>query len=414
MDRSIESLWRKRAGDFWRGSIPYFRDMTQSGLPGVVIMLLLAGLAGYAVLLRNMPASFPFTLVGVIALTPVLCWSPLRTWLREADIVFLVPREAEMPAYLRRSFRYNGLACAALVLLVCAVYMPLYLAGPATTPVLVIVIFALLLKLMNLFAAWRERQLVGRAGRRAIRLLRWASTAIAAGALLQTELWKTLLYLVVIGGLFWLLYSRQSRYPLPWLTLIAEEQVTRRRYMAFFSAFADVPTETAAVRSRRYLSWLARFVSYGKRSAFTYLYAHTLIRTELGGIVMRLTGLGMFSGMLSAYSGLLQGWGSAAVCLLFVWLSGIQLGSLAQSHKHSVWRLVYPLPEQTRHDAVLRVDRIAALICAVLIWLPHGILLPRKGDLVPALIALALSLLYVLVLRQARMKRLLKFDPEDD
>ena len=32
--------------------------MTQSGLPGVVIMLLLAGFAGYALLLRNMPASF--------------------------------------------------------------------------------------------------------------------------------------------------------------------------------------------------------------------------------------------------------------------------------------------------------------------------------------------------------------------
>ena len=74
--------------------------------------------------------------------------------------------------------------------------------------------------------------------------------------------------------------------------------------MAFFSAFADVPSETAAVRSRRYLSWLARFVSYGERSAFTYLYAHTLIRTELGGIVMRLTRLGMVSGMLSAYGGL--------------------------------------------------------------------------------------------------------------
>lgn len=414
MDRSVSALWRKRAGDFWRGATPYLRDMTQSGLPGVTIMLLLAGLAGYAMLLRDIPANFPFTVVGVVVMTPILCWSPLRTWLREADIVFLVPREAEMPAYIRRSFRYNGFAGAAAALLVCAVYLPLYAAGPATTPVILIVIFALLLKLMNMAAAWRERQLVDRIGRRAIRVLRWASTAVGAGALLQAELWKTLLYLVVVGGLFGLLYARLSRYPLPWMTLIAEEQVTRRRYTTFFSAFADVPTESAAVRSRTYMSWLAKLVPYGRSHAFTYLYAHTLVRTELGGIVIRLTALGIVSGLLSAYAGLWQGWGSAGVCLLFVWLSGIQLGSLAQSHRHSVWRLVYPLPEQTRHDAVLRVDRIASLVCASLIWLPHGILLPGHGELVPALASLVLSILYVLTLRPSRVRKKLRFDPDDD
>lgn len=414
MERSIEALWRKRAAEFRRASMPYFRDMGQSGLPGVTIMLLLAGIAGYATLLHDLPASFPFTLVGVIVLTPVLCWSPLRTWLREADAVFLVPREAEMPAYIRRSLRYNGIACAIMALLVCVIYLPLYKAGPATTPVPMILVTALLAKLLNIGAAWRERQLAGRAGRRTIRLLRWASTAVGVGALLQTEWWKTLVYLIVIAGLFQLLYSRLSRYPLPWLTLIAEEQTTRRRYMAFFSAFADVPTESAAVRSRSYVAWLASFVSYGRRNAFAYLYAHTLIRTELGGIIIRLTALGMVAGTLSAYAGLWQGWGSAAVCLLFVWLSGIQLGSLAQSHRHSVWRLVYPLPERTRHDAVLRVDRAASLLIVLLLWLPHAILLPGQGDLVPALTALAASLLYVLALRRSRMKKKLLFDPDDD
>ncbi|WP_219838517.1 ABC transporter permease [Paenibacillus sp. R14(2021)] len=413
MDRSVDVLWRKRAGDFWRGCMPYIRDMTQSGLPGVTIMLLLAGLAGYGLLLRNMPASFPFTRTGVIVLTPILCWSPLRTWLREADVVFLVPREAEMPAYLWRSFRYNGLACCAGVLFVCAAYLPLYLAGPSFTPVSLVVGGALLMKLLNTGGAWRERQLVGRSWRRSFRLMRWAATAVATAALLQTEIWKTVIYLAVVSALFGLLYWRASRYAFPWMTLIHEEQLTRRRYMAFFSSFADVPTESAAVRSRPYLSWMTRFVRYGKRSAFIYLYAHTLIRTELGGIVIRFTALGIISGILAAYAGLLQGWGSAAVCLLFVWLSGIQLGSLAQSHRHSVWRLVYPLPDVTRHDAVLRVDRVASLICAIVIWLPHGILLPSRGALVPALAALVLAILYVLVLRPARVKRLLSFDEDD-
>ncbi|WP_165822345.1 ABC transporter permease [Paenibacillus montanisoli] len=415
MDRSVDSLWQARSSDFWRRSaVPYFRYIAQSGLPGVIVMLLLAGMAGYGMLLRNMPEHFPITLVGVAVLTPIICWSPLRTWLREADIVFLVPREAEMPAYLRRSFRYNGMACAAAVLLLCGIYIPLYLAANGRTSAVLIVCAALLLKALQLGSAWRERQLVHAGTRRSMRLLRWAATAVGVASLLHTELWKTAIYLAVVIGLFALLYKRLPRYPIPWLQLIEEERRTRRRYTVFFGAFTDVPTEAAPVKPRRYLSWMASRIRYRKEHAFIYLYAFTLIRTELGGILIRLTGLGVFTGFLSAHSGLWSGWGAAGVCLLFVWLSGIQLSALAQAHRHSVWRHVYPLPEQIRHDAVLRVDRAAALACAVIIWLPQGLLLPPQGYMVQAAASLGLSLLYVLIVRPGRVRRKLAVDPDED
>ncbi|WP_308635593.1 ABC transporter permease [Paenibacillus silvisoli] len=415
MDRSVDSLWQTGSSDFWRRSAaPYFRYIAQSGLPGVVVMLLIAGMAGYGTLLRNMPAHFPITLVGVVALTPVICWSPLRTWLRDADIVFLVPREAEMPAYLRRSLRYNGMACAAAVLLMCAIYIPLYMAAHGETSAVLIACAALLLKALQIGAAWRERQLVRAGTRRGIRLLRWAATAVGIAALLHTELWKAAIYLAVVAVLFALLYMRMPRYPIPWLLLIEEERRTRRRYTVFFGAFTDVPTEAAPVKPRRYLSWIASRIRYRSEHAFMYLYAFTLIRTELGGILMRLTGLGIFTGFLSAYSGLWSGWGAAAVCLLFVWLCGIQLTALAQAHRHTVWRHVYPLPEQSRHAAVLRVDRAASLVSAVLIWLPQGLLLPPQGYVAQAAASLVLALLYVLAVRPGRVKRKLAGDPDDD
>ena len=68
MDRSADALWSSRARAFWRDSLPYIRYMAQSGLPGVTIMLLFAGLAGYASLLHHLPESFPYTLVGVVVL----------------------------------------------------------------------------------------------------------------------------------------------------------------------------------------------------------------------------------------------------------------------------------------------------------------------------------------------------------
>ncbi|SEN76626.1 ABC transporter permease [Paenibacillus sp. OV219] len=411
MERSVETLWRSRSAAFWRESMPYFRYMAQSGLPGVTIMALLAGITGYGMLLRNLPANFPVVLVGVLVLMPLLCWSPLRTWLREADIVFLVPREAEMPAYIRRSMRYNGMAGIAAVLIGCAVYLPLYLAGDGRTSAVVVVLGVLLSKLLQLQAAWRERQVVSVGSRRLLRLLRWAATALAIVALLKGFL---IVYIIGAITLISIIYNRLPRYPIPWLTLIEEEKRTRRRYTVFFSAFADVATESAGVKARKYAAWVAKLIAYRKSNAFFYLYTQTLIRTELGGILLRLTALGLFTGWLSAYSALWAGWGSASVCLLFVWLTGVQLRAIAQAHRHSVWRHVYPLPEATRQTAVLRVDRRASLLCTLIIWLPQGIWLLPNGHTVQAGASLVIALLYVLVLRPASVKKKMSADPEED
>ncbi|MFC5648106.1 ABC transporter permease [Paenibacillus solisilvae] len=414
MDRSVDSLWSSRSRAFWRDSLPYIRYMAQSGLPGVTIMLLFAGLAGYARLLHHLPEAFPYTLVGVIFLTPIVCWSPLRTWLREADIVFLVPRESQMDRYLRRSFRYNGLAGAAAAALFCAIYLPLYVHGPGKLQALPLLAAVLILKLINTAAAWRERVLVSSSARRGFRILRWIVTAVGLAALLQTEVWKSAIYAVIAVMFFALLYSRSARYRFPWLTLIGEESRTRRRYNTFFSSFTDVPSESNPVVRRRYADWMASRISYRNQHAFVYLYAHTLIRTELGGIVLRLLGLGVVSGSLAAESGLFLGWGAAAVCLLFVWLTGIQLSSLVQSHRHSVWRHVYPLPDRSRLSALLKVDRTASLLLTVILWLPHAILLTAQGDMVQAAAAILLSLVYVLGLRPRRIKRYFSSGADDE
>ena len=414
MDRQVESLWRRRAAAFWKESIPYIRYMLQSGVPLVTSFALIVGFAGYSVLLGRVQPDFPFGLVGAIVLTPVICWNPLRTWLREADTVFLAPREADMGRYLRCSFIYNGILGIVGAEAAAVVYSLLYTKGPQPLLWPLMLLAVLVLKLLNAAAGWRERQLAWTGARRGIRLLRWSATAVGIGAILHTGTWKAALYFAAAAILLALLYRGMQHYPVPWLTLIAEESRTQRRYAVFFSAFTDVPTETAQVAPRRYASWLAARIRYRRENAFTYLYAYTLIRTELGGILLRLTLLGMLAGTLAAYSALWSGWGSAGVCLLFVWLTGIQLGSLVQSHRHSVWRHVYPLPDSTRLAAIVKVDRMASLACGAALWLPQAIWLPGQGGAVPAFAAAAIIVLYALAVRPSRLKRRFKGESDDD
>ena len=117
----------------------------------------------------------------------------------------------------------------------------------------------------------------------------------------------------------------------------------------------------------------------------------------IGSRVRVIPWLGCFGGMLT-----------------FVWLTGIQLSSLAQSHRHSVWRHVYPLPDQSRLIALLKVDRTASLLCTVILWLPHAILLTAQGDVAQAAVAILSSLLYVLAIRPRRLKRLFSSDADNE
>ncbi|GGD49553.1 ABC transporter permease [Paenibacillus nasutitermitis] len=414
MDRSVEMLWSSRARAFWKESMPYISAMVQSGVPLVTSFLLIAGFAGYTTLIHQVDQTFPFVWIGVLVLTPVVCWNPLRTWLREADTVFLVPREAQMGRYLRRSFLYNGttglIGAAAVVL----IYSLLYVKGPGLIAWQLLVIAVLAVKLLNAAAAWRERQLSWIGARRGMRVLRWIATAAGLAVLLKAQPWMGAVYFIAAAAVMALIYRGLKRYPVPWLTLIAEENATRRRFTVFFSAFADVPSENAQVSTRKYITWLPARLSFSKENAFAYLFAHTLIRTELGAIVLRLTAFGMIASFLAAYSALWSGWGSAGVCLLFLWLVGTQIASLVQSHRHSVWRHLYPLPDDSRLSALLKVDRIALFVCGALVWLPQAILLPLRGYPIPAAAAALLIALYALGLRPSRIKRSYMGESEED
>ncbi|UVI28675.1 ABC transporter permease [Paenibacillus spongiae] len=410
----VDAIWSARAKAFWRDSSPYLRYMAQSGVPLVAALLFLTGASFYTSFIHRVPPDFPYTLVGTLLLLPFICWSPMRTWLSEADIVFLMPRENEMDRYIRRSFRYNLIPGVILASIVFLVFSLLYVQGPGLLPWYLMLVVVVLLKLLNAAGAWRDRRLAWTHARRGMRLLRWAVTGVCLAAWLQTAPWMAALLTAAAAALMVLLYGRLNSYRFPWLTLIREETRTKRRYMVFFSAFTDVPSESAQVSARRYLTWIIRRLTYRNENTFVYLYAHTLLRTELGGIVLRLTALGMLSGWLAAYSGLWSGWGTAGVYLLFVWLTGLQLSSLTQSHRYSVWRHVYPLPEQSRLQAVLRVDRVASLVCAAVLWLPLILLLPRQGYIAAAITGALLGVVYILWMRPGGLKRKFTADLEED
>lgn len=412
-NQALEAIWSRRSRAFREETLPYFRYMGQSGFPAFMSLIFISSAIGYLSLIRDLPADFPIAAAGVFSLMLVLCWSPLRTWLEAGDTVFLMPREAGMDGYLRRSFRYTSVGCTLLAAIVLLLYIPIYSQGPAINGGWILATVAAALKAGNVWGAWRERQMTWPGMRRVMRLLRWVTTALVLAVWLTCVAMQAAAFTILVGLLFLLIHRFPSRHRLPWERLIEEEARTRKRYYVFFGLFIDVPTLPSRVAKRPYVTWLLRAVPYSNRNTFVYLYTASLLRTEIGGIIIRLLLLGCLITYWLADAVSLSGWGSFLAFGVFMGVLAVQLGGLRHVHRYSIWKHVYPLPDKQRVDQYLKVDRAAMLICAALLWLFMALPLALSAVYTPTIAAAAGAIIYVAV-RPSRIRKKMLADADEE
>mgnify|MGYP001194428950 CR=1 FL=1 len=389
MEPDLEALYRGRASEWRKAVAPYARDAARSGFPSIAVLAALVGLSGYAAFLDDVPEGFPIVAVGTALMTPLLMWSPLRTFLRPADAVFLMPREHAMGRYMKLARRRGYAAGGALMLAAWLLYMPLYRQSGSPTDPLALVPVLLALKAASDAGAWRERRMAFAAARRWCYLLRAALTLAAVYALLAKPLLAALGFAVAAAVLQAAVCRLPAGHRFPWQRLFDEEARTRRRYERFFRSFADVPAEGDAPARRPYAAWAAGLIRHRRENTYLYLYALTAARSELGGMLIRLTAVGALAGAVAASSGALAGWAGAPVAWLFALAAGAQAGTVREAHRHAVWRHLYPLPEAERGRAAMRVAAAAHLVCAVPLGLAAALPAALAGRWLPAAAALA-------------------------
>lgn len=104
-------------------------------------------------------------------------------------------------------------------------------------------------------------------------------------------------------------------------------------------------------------------------------------------------------------------WIGIAVYLFFIFLIGVQITSLRQYHKDSLWLQLYPLPVHTRRASFLDFVVRLLLPVAVILWLPF--LLRGTEGLITTLLTLAGGVLVVYLVRGAQAKKW-RLDGQDE
>ncbi|HEX7057919.1 MAG TPA: ABC transporter permease [Bacilli bacterium] len=337
-------MWSRRVSGFRQEIRPYLTYALRTlSFASLFIMIISAYL--YVRFLEQIRPGYPALLTAALVLLPVLALTPVRTYLRAPDIVYLLPLEDQLGEYFRAARRRAFVIQAFVTTVAWFILRPLlelsdsaikhqFLAG---------LLLLLVLKRVLLHAKWLELHIYDAESSRLWGIVRWAVTGALTFALLKLPLSLGSL-LLAAGATFYLLVlttaARAYRH-LPWLKLVELEQRHRAFAFRMLNLFIDVPAVQGKARRNPAPRRLARYLGYRSSRAGIYLYLLVWYRSEASGIWLRLTSLGA---VLTGLSG--GGLPGYALWGLFAVVIAVQLAELQKMRHISEHACMYPLPHE--------------------------------------------------------------------
>ncbi|WP_322923858.1 ABC transporter permease [Paenibacillus campi] len=397
---NLAELRQKRRGEFWGQILPYMQYIIQSGVAVLTFFLLIAFAAWYTTFVQNMPAGLPVYWIMLVLLTPLTVYGSVRTYMRPADVVFMLPMETQMRHYFTAAWRGGMVGKSFWLVLLIIVASPFYgRAALDPKPLLVLIVAVLLLKAISNYGSWQELRMEGQRARVLYRLLRYVAIIGLLAALLWLPLGLALITLLSGAAVYVVCLQLPGKVAVPWERSIAAEKNHAAAVMRMLGWFVDVPTGERKVNHRRWLSFIGRKLPWQQEQAFRFLLVRTFIRTELLPTLSRFVVFGVILVLLARES-----WFGIAVYLLFIILAGMQMTMLRKQHTDTLWLSIYPLPPAARRLETIRLITLVQLVVAVVLWLPFVL----TGDLVRLVGTLIVGLLLVWLQRASLNRKWLR------
>lgn len=326
-----------------------------NGHMAIAILFFISALAYYyQQWLAGLPPNFPTAWIMGIALGLLVSYSPVRTLLKEPDLVFLIAAEHKMKAYFRDALVYSFIIQLYLILLLVAAFGPLYFASyPERSGSMYLITIAVILifKVWNLLANWWMLKVREPGVRRVDTLARLVINCAVFYFLINGNMMlasiATILFILVF------LYDQsvsRKQAGIVWDLLVEKDQNRMQFFYRIANMFTDVPHLKNRTKRRHWLVSLVDRVPFQQKFTFDYLYRITFIRSgDYLGMYLRLIILGGIIIYFVPHS-----WMKIIFALLFLYMSSFQMMTLYQHHRTVVWLDLYPVKKQLRQQAVLK------------------------------------------------------------
>ncbi|WP_462406287.1 ABC transporter permease [Gracilibacillus sp. Marseille-QA3620] len=397
----IESLWKERFNHFLKETGKYLKYIFNGHL--VFVMIILIGGAGYyySEWVKTLTPDFPAPIIMALILGLVVTISPLTTFFRDPDIVFLLPIETRLDSYVKRSYVFSFVMQLYVLLIIQAVLTPMYMQvmGGQALSFLSLLIVLLILKAVNLAGRWFVLYDREPYAPYVDTFVRFALNGVLVYLIVKgANVLLILLVFAVLVGLC-LYYVKSSRNTvLQWERLIELENGRMAAFYRIANLFTDVPKLREKITERRWLSAVIRVLSGRTKNPFSYLYARTFVRAnDYFGLYMRLS---IIAFLVVAFADL--GWGSVFVSVLFLYMTGLQLLPIWHHHDQKMTIELYPYNPAYRKKAVM--DLLTILMVIQCFFFAIGILI--GGSLQLAGLSLILGLAVIVFFRMFASRKM--------
>ncbi|WP_047986155.1 ABC transporter permease [Ornithinibacillus californiensis] len=360
-------FFMKRFNEHLKDMSRYLRYIFNGHIAFAMLFFIAALAYYYQQWLTELHEDFPTAWIMGGILGIVVSYSPVRTLLKEPDLVFLIPAEHKMSAYFRNALIYSFVIQLYIVAIVTAAFGPLYMASfperEGSTYLLTIAV-VLVFKLWNLIANWwmlkiREKNI--RVIDHVARLLLNIAVFffLISGELLLVSI-TTILFVIVF--LYDLSQSRKQA-GLAWELLLEKDLHRLQSFYRFANMFTDVPHLKNRIKSRQWLvSFVDRKIPFERKNTYDYLYRITFIRG--GDYLSMYVRLSIIGGLFIYFIPTI--WVKIAFAILFLYMSTFQMMTLYNHHRTIMWLDLYPVEEETRREALLKWMVQLALVQTVL------------------------------------------------
>ena len=319
----------------------------------------------YQKLLQELPDDFPAALLMGVVFGLVVSYSPIRTLLKEPDLIFLTVAEHEMRHYFRRTIVYSFIVQLYIVVLVSAALGPLYMAHYTERQgkmyLLTILVF-IIFKIWNMISNWWMLKVQIKEKRYAEQTIRITLNILIFYFLIRGSILVTTVLTVIFFILYMMNHRRAEQInQLNWELLVEKDQHRMQTFYQFANMFTDVPHLKSKTHKR---TWLVRYfgrTAYRNENAFTYLYRRTFIRSgDYLGMFVRL----LVIGGLAIYF-IPNIWLKILFAFLFIYMTIFQLMPLYHHHRTNIWIDLYPMSQASRVQAALQLFMQLAVVQVV-------------------------------------------------
>ncbi|WP_414839920.1 ABC transporter permease [Carnobacterium sp. TMP28] len=364
----MEDIWKKRSAHYQKKMIRYSKYILNDHF--VIVFLFLFGALGYAYseLLKTLSETVVYgRIIAVFYLTCLTLIGKLATFLKEADSVFLLPKEKELKGYLQLAKRYSMMLPVVVIVFGTSIIMPLLVATSSFkfTDTFFFVVYLIVIKNIELEIQHLCMKISFKQVRIKIKIVFLIVSFIGSFLLIFLSPLVGIIYALLLTVL-WFNYGIKYRdyFLYQWQSMVKDETTRVQRIYQFINLFTDVPIMKSTVRRRRYLDFFLNKSKRQHEKTYNYLYTRAFLRgTEYSGLFIRLMLIAMVL-ILFAEPFVLQ----LLLALLFLYLTGFQLIPLYFHFDNMAMAVLYPI------DSLQKLKVIKQLLVNLLLTESLGII----------------------------------------